>query len=316
LATQNGQFELWTNGKSTNRCAMASNEGVRLHRFRNKLYLEEDFETAQELVTEYSDELQEMPFILTSLGEAAMETAIHEWVFNKDSKEALQGLRLAHIAMTSHWAGMDRTGPHTVQLPDKPILTFDEIEPNSDVGLGSWLNGMYLAMIFRDVEAVKVYSEVDRDWLTTLDGHRPDPWEVPYIDFLSGIWNFDPKLLSHLEKVLLGTDPELYPPLRADYILNILSPQMELWAKVFSRDAAVANQGLLDQQTLRHDWHEALDEDTYNSIMEYIDLGALAAASYMNDMGLPVTVKSDYLPDFLIKGDFPKLEWPDPAWKA
>jgi hypothetical protein len=26
--------------------------------------------------------------------------------------------------------------------------------------------------------------------------------------------------------------------------------------------------------------------------------------------------QSDYLPEFLIKGDFPKLEWPDPEWKS
>lgn len=49
--------------------------------------------------------------------------------------------------------------------------------------------------------------------------------------------------------------------------------------------------------------------------MEYIDLAALAAVCYAHDQGIPIEVRSDYLPDFLIRGNFPKLQWPDPEWK-
>ncbi|HHG83795.1 MAG TPA: hypothetical protein ENJ82_03515, partial [Bacteroidetes bacterium] len=41
---------------------------------------------------------------------------------------------------------------------------------------------------------------------------------------------------------------------------------------------------------------------------------ALAAVSYAYDLGFPVRVKSDYLPRFLVEGDFPRLAWPDPDW--
>ena len=85
---------------------------------------------------------------------------------------------------------------------------------------------------------------------------------------------------------------------------------------VFTHNEELFNEKLHEQQKIRHDWHEALGEESGNSIMEYIDLAALAAVCYAHDKGMKVEVKSDYLPEFLINGDFPKLEWPDPEWKA
>jgi hypothetical protein len=293
---------------------MAPSNKIQNHRFRSLSDINEDSKHILENTNYYAVRLDNNSALLTSLGLGSLEVATFDWVIGKDKTKFLEGLRVAHLAITSHWAGMNQEGPHSVQLPNRNPLQCADIAPNSDITLGSWLNGIYLAMVFRDIGALKVYAEVDREWLTTLDG-KPDPWVVPYIDFLSGIWEFDPDLLANLHKALLGTDPSLYAAPRADYLLNIISPQMELWAKVFSRDYAVANQGLYEQQKIRHDWHEALGDDTYNSIMEYIDLAGLAAACYLHDLGMQIEVKSDYLPEFLINGDFPKLEWPDPEWK-
>lgn len=210
---------------------------------------------------------------------------------------------------------MQDEGPHHIHLPAREPIDCGRIKSNSDVDFGSWLEGIYIAMILRDIGAVKVYGEAAPEKVVRYGQNKPDPWEIPYIKFLNGIWAFDTNIVTYLKDALKGADPSHYSVERADYLLNIISPVMELWAMVFGKDEARFNAKLLEQQQLRHDWHEALGEESGNSIMEYIDLAALAAVCYAHDKGFKIDVKSDYLPEFLINGDFPKLEWPDPEWK-
>jgi Immunity protein 49 len=279
------------------------------------MFLDSEFEYHTNSAIEFLQELDQMPFTLSSVADYSVNSGVFKLVKNADKEGFLEQLRMGHLARTWHWKGMQGDGLFMINLPHRLTFETGRIKPNASVDFGSWLDGIYIAMILRDIGAVKVYGEADPEKVVRYGQNKPDPWEIPYIKFLNGIWAFDTNIVTYLKDALRGTEPSLYTPERADWIINILSPVMELWAMVFGKDEARFNAKLLEQQQLRRDWHEALGEESGNSIMEYIDLAALAAVCYAHDKGFKIEVKSDYLPEFLINGDFPKLEWPDPEWK-
>ncbi len=277
--------------------------------------IELDERQAEKGLPGFLSNLKVRPFVLSSIAKYSLRLGVNSWKKNSDKAEFLEQLRLSHLSRTWHWKAMEHDSPNKIQLPSTELLEVGQIQPNASVDFSSWLQGIYIAVILRDITAVKVYGEADPEKIVRYGQNTPDPWEIPYIKFLNGIWAFDTNIVNYLKDALKGCDPTGYNPMRADWMLHILSPLLELWAMVFSHNADRFNQKLYEQQKLRHDWHAALDEETGNSIMEYIDLAALAAVCYAHDKGFKIEVQSDYLPEFLIKGDFPKLEWPDPEWK-
>jgi Immunity protein 49 len=294
---------------------MKNSQVVKSHPFRDKSNIESDKKINVKFTKRSLSELKEDPFLLTTVSRYSLGSGVYDLIVENDVQNFLDSIRMSHLARTWHWHGMAKPDDYLIALPSLDPFSATQIEPNASVDFSSWLQGIYIAMILRDIGAVKVYGEADPEKVVRYGQNKPDPWEIPYIKFLNGIWAFDTNIVTYLKDALRGTEPSLYTPERADWILNILSPVMELWAMVFGKDEARFNAKLLEQQQLRRDWHEALGEEAGNSIMEYIDLAALAAVCYAHDKGFKVDVKSDYLPEFLINGDFPKLEWPDPEWK-
>ncbi len=294
---------------------MIAINSIKFHKVRVQWQLDRVPKRAEKNLNHFKANFEERPFTLVSASMEAMQLGTYQWFCRNDKDALMQGFRFAHLSSSWNWKALENSGPHKVELPDTPSFVCAMVEPNSDIDMGTWLEGIYVAMILRDIGAVKVYGEADPEKVVRYGQTTPDPWEIPYIKFLNGIWAFDTNIGTHLKDALKGADPSHYSVERADYLLNIISPVMELWAMVFGKDEARFNAKLLEQQQLRRDWHEALGEESGNSIMEYIDLAALAAVCHAHDKGFKIDVKSDYLPEFLINGDFPKLEWPDPEWK-
>ncbi len=295
---------------------MANSRFIPLHPFRINWILDGQYAADSKGRQKFLERVKEKPFILSSIGKYALGEGVYELVKHHSKDKFLDSVRMAHISRTWNWVAMLQPGPHQIQLPDETMFECNAVEPNSDIDFGTWLQGLYIAMILRDIGAVKVYGEADPEKIVRYGQNTPDPWEIPYIKFLNAIWAYDTNIAEYLKDALKGSDPAGYNTMRADWMLNMLSPLLELWAMVFTHNEARFNEKLYEQQQLRHDWHVALTEESGNSIMEYIDLAALATCCYAHDKGFEITVKSAYLPEFLIKGDFPKLEWPDPEWKS
>ncbi len=289
---------------------------IKRHKVRVQWQIDRVPASSEKAITNFSEDLAELHFTLGSLGQEYLKRGVYSWFKSNDPSQMLEDLGKAHSAITWEWKALANDGPHDIHLRDQKPFIAKRIEPNASVDFHQWLQGIYIAIILRDIGAAKVYGEADPEKVVRYGQNKPEPWQVPYLKFLNGIWAFDTQIGTYLKDALKGSDPTGYNTMRADWLLNMLSPLLELWAMVFTQNEDRFNEKLHEQQQIRHDWHAALGEDSSNSIMEYIDLGALAACCYAHDKGFKITVKSDYLPEFLIKGDFPKLEWPDPEWKS
>jgi hypothetical protein len=287
---------------------------IHKHSFRMNWYLDSDFEHDTAATGRFLGKLNEIPFVLSSITKHSLKVATYSLVKLNSQSDFTKSLALAHLASTWHWKAMYDDGPHHIHLPGRQPFTANRIKSNASVDFDSWLNGIYIAMILRDIEAVKVYGIPDPEEIVRIGQWKPVPWEVPFIKFLNGIWAFDTSLLEHLKAALRGTNPDLYDAGRGNFLLQMISPLLELWAATFSDNSDFFNETLYEQQKTRHDWYAAKDEDAGNHIMEYIDLAALAACCYAQDSGIDIQVKSEYLPEFLIRGEIPEIRWPDPEW--
>lgn len=217
---------------------------VKAHPFRIQWSLNADFDGDQEYLGKSFQRVAEEPFLLTTLSRYALRKGVFELVTHHDQTTFLNDLRTAHIARTWNWRALVSHGPHRIALPGIPTFECGMVHANASVDLGTWLQGIYIAMILRDIPAVRVYGQADPERIVRYGQNTPDPWEIPYIKFLNGIWAFDTSIGTHLKEALRGTDPSLYRPERADYLLNIISPILELWAMVFTHDPARFNHKL------------------------------------------------------------------------
>jgi hypothetical protein len=291
------------------------------HPVRDSKELQYDFEKKTRQLEKFSTTVRDRPLVLTSLSLFSQVLAIHAWKELGNRQQLLDQLRFAHIAATWHWKAMLGNGPFTIVLPGIEAFSCGRVKDNSDSDFGAWLSGIQLAMIFRDKSAMKVYLDVTYQDIVERDDMTLDPWCEPYMNFLKGVSLQDPNLLTYLYDALQKLDPSLYEPERANFLLEVMSPIMELWAVIFLKplDQDKFDAALLDsQESWKRFYSTDFSEDFVltSSYYEYMDKATLMAVIYAGFRGFKVNLKSDYLPEFLIKGDFPKLEWPDPEWKS
>ena len=154
---------------------------VKAHPFRIQWSLDADFEGNKKYLLRSHVRVVERPAMLTSLGIYALRKGVHELVVLNDQKAFLEDLRTAHLACTWNWRALENPGPHEVALPGTAPFQCGMVEPNSDIDFGTWLQGIYIAMILRDTNAVKVYGEADPEKIVRYGQNTPDPWEIPYI---------------------------------------------------------------------------------------------------------------------------------------
>jgi hypothetical protein len=286
------------------------------HPIRDQHSIDVEVRSANRHLPNLLYDVAEYPLTLSSIGECALRLGEHAWRIEKDKSKMLDYLRMAHLAKTWHWKAMLGDGPFEISLPGIKPFTCGRVKDNVDSDYGSWLSGVQLAMIFRDRAAMDVYLAVSYQDIVERDDLELDPWCEPYMNFLKGISQQDPNIMLNLNDALQKLEPSLYEPLRAEFLLNVLSPIMELWAVIFHRpmDQAKFDEAVLESQTV---WHRFYGGSYFeaSSYYEYMDKATLMAVIYAQFKGFKVNVKSDYLPEFLFTGDFPLLEWPDPEWK-
>ncbi len=290
---------------------------IEWHPIRDQHALDVEVRSANRHLPNMLAEVEAYPLTLSSIGQCALRLGERSWKMDNDTGKTLDYFRVAHLAKTWHWKAMLGVGPFEIRLPGISPFTCGRVKDNVDSNYGAWLSGIQLAMIFRDKSAMKVYLDVTYQDIVDRDDMTLDPWCEPYMNFLKGISLQDPKIMSYLFEALAKLEPTLYEPERAEFLLNVMSPVMELWAVIFAKpmDQVKFDAAVLESQETWHRFYSGTYFES-SSYYEYVDKATLMAVIYAGFRGFKINLQSDYLPEFLVKGDFPKLEWPDPEWKG
>lgn len=162
----------------------------------------------------------------------------------------------------------------------------------------TWLTAAWLAYAARDEAAIQQLAAVPVDVLRASDGEEPE-YAFAMVEMLGRFTRQEPGVGAAFNSALRTTDPVGLHPLRRDYVLKIVIPQLDLFHHL--GDAEGFNQALAEALAQHKEYWTRTDDDA-DSPFGFIALGQLALASFAHDTGTPITVRSEYLPLRVLDG--------------
>lgn len=208
---------------------------------------------------------------------------------------------VAHAAILCQRRARDESGG-TIVLAE-PGQNPARIEVD-DPGLTApaWLNGMSLALIARDRGALDTLAAPASIEACAAHSATIDPFWQPYCAaFAAAI--IEPDAAPQWIEIAVRALGEAHISDTAR-VEKVHYPLLPLLAALSQRDARAFNAALLDALKRLHSYYTQPDQyRDWNGLFS-IPLSGVCAAAY--DAGLPVEVRSGYLPSELIAGTYPR----------
>ncbi len=162
------------------------------------------------------------------------------------------------------------------------------------------LTAFWLACICREKKRLTELCQIPVSLLRE-SGAVYDAYIYDWVAALQAYWLKQPEFGDKLVAAVDGTDPDVLRHARRDSVLQIMYPPMILLAQLARGDQDRFNTELANAL----EWHKdywTRDEDRALDAEGLVALGPLAVCCLAVDAGFTLTVKSDYLPKFLLDG--------------
>jgi hypothetical protein len=241
--------------------------------------------------------LRSEPYNLGRNSGTLIEYAAITSVLGSPKSEPLKDLRYALLLSEAHWmrAGNPEAKVsvtvegHVHEIPSKPIKNF--------VRLTNWVFAGYLALVLRDKNALQnilhggiAFFHKDFESLTIVEKVRGR--------FYHAIFEKDSNLaLKKLEDYELENEGDA-----KDFLELIKNPQIGLWKAILHNDNSAAVTSLtFSLECHKKFWGTEKNRQDKNG---WISLPLLAACAYAYDHGMDLNVESDYIPRWIVTGDF------------
>ncbi|MEU4083007.1 immunity 49 family protein [Streptomyces aureus] len=206
------------------------------------------------------------------------------------------GSALFDAAMASEGPVACRIGSHG------EVKNLPATGPTSSTHAGAWVTSFYLAVICRDNARVDRLAQVPVALLRE-SGAVFDEYIYSWVETLQGLVSGRADVGSSLEAAFHGTDPEVAHVADKETLLKILYPPVNLFYRLVKPDPGEFNEALTDALT----WHKEYWTDNEARSLSsdgLVALGPLALACMAFDNGFPIEVESEYLPRFLLQGNW------------
>ncbi|ANH93252.1 hypothetical protein A8713_20545 [Streptomyces sp. SAT1] len=164
---------------------------------------------------------------------------------------------------------------------------------------GSWVTAFWLAVVCRDQKRMTQLAEVPVD-LLRASGAVYDEYIYHWVDTLQTYWTERPGLGEKFTEAFQGTDPEVLRIADRELMLKLLYPPLELFLHFLQRNEQEFNAALV-RAVQSHKEYWTKDEDRRQSTDGAVALGPLAMACLAHDVGMSIDVKSEYLPEHLLR---------------
>lgn len=208
---------------------------------------------------------------------------------------AMKGIGSAIFAFAS------RPGkPVAVDLGDHRFEVIGQTS-NAYVDTDTWLNAYFGAVIARDNAGIRTLCAVPES-IHAQANLRPDTFDMAFVRALKGLYNPEVNIGQLLVDAMEASDPDKLHRDRRDYATHVLYPQLPLYRCILSSDQAEFNEKL-EQAVLEHKefWGS---KDRQYSPEGWISLPLIAAcATAFDTKQFAMTFETDYIPDWLAKGE-------------
>jgi len=239
------------------------------------------------------------PNLLASIADQCRENAIVVAVLEGPKQHLLQDLRYSAAFSMAHWAicldasqrmELEIEG-HCYNVGGKAITAYKTMT--------DWDMAVNVEFILRDQQHFPMLTAAGRACLAEDMNSKESSRRLKY-RYIDAIIQHDPELALQITQQLLAQNVQPNVNQAANEFL--IMPSTRLWNAILSKDQTAVDKAL--KSALEH--HKLFWGNTENSkkIFGWISLPLLAACAYAYDHGMDLNVESDYIPRWLVTGDF------------
>ncbi|MDP5316081.1 immunity 49 family protein [Streptomyces poriferorum] len=252
---------------------------------------------------EYAQELDETPAFLHEVGWLAQKVSGYQSISDPRATEGItrESWTLAAEAYAAIFAVTRAPIGSTVHCPVMGDRNLQSGEvPRHYASVETWLDAIWLSIICRNERELLNLCSIPADWLRESGGAQVDSVVFQWANTLQSYFTKAPGFLDLLYATMEETAPEELT-VSPHYILQIAYPAMELLYHLSQQDSTGFNEALEEALNLHHHFWTS-DPELAGSPYGFTAKGPLALACIAEDMGMQVTVESEYLPHSMIKG--------------
>lgn len=171
---------------------------------------------------------------------------------------------------------------------------------------GNWVTAFWLACICREKKRMWELAQIPTDLLrraATVSQALYDDYIYDWVEALQAFRLDRPDFGDKLVAAVEGTDPERIRHAPRDNVLMINYPPMNLMSQLARGD----ENGFNTELAKALEWHKdywTRNEDRSLDTEGFVALGPLAVACLAHDAGFTITVESEYLPKYLLNGEW------------
>lgn len=222
-----------------------------------------------------------------------------------DNREEIYRCLYLYLQATANFFLMAQTSKERVVISvDDLSVHIDKEDYESYVGINSWLDGYIYALAGREKNVLKLLRSCPESEIRK-GNFAADTFFYSYIEFLK---NFEePNAIVLLDKVL--KDCNTAKIASKEFIENTILPELLLWETILHDRKDSFNEKLeFAVNQFNNFWKQSkadLMEGSYryNAMESLIAMRLCGISAYAYDKGFPITYQSDYLLEFLIKGE-------------
>ncbi len=173
-----------------------------------------------------------------------------------------------------------------------------------------WLLALYAAIIVRNQEAIDFLTTIDNEvFVNSNYGNQRKPFDYALADLLKGLFNPNADLAHLLEQAYVTSNPDDYPIDEAYlYASRLKWPLVSIIEAIFTEDAEQAYNSAMEKALLLHQEYYSDEERMWND-RGAISIPLTAMAVIAKEVkGYQLTIKNEYIPDWLINVNPPKPE--------
>jgi hypothetical protein len=211
--------------------------------------------------------------------------------------ELCRALRIGAQASAAIFALASGGGEIGFPLSDRRV-TLPTTGPTDATHAGNWRIGWWLAQIVRERTAIDRLASTPID-AVRRSSSRADDCQYLFIEALQGFDQRMPDWSTKLQSALDATDPEQVRLQDEQFVLDILVPEMQMLFHFALGEIAPFNEAL-EFAVDRHKkyWSKG---DRKRDPDGFLALGPLAISCMAFDAGMPIHVKSEYIPQGLVE---------------
>lgn len=223
-------------------------------------------------------------------------------VINRSKDDVIELMRLAlSLGIANYESLISEKNKHGVDYRGKTFPVGYKKRTHY-VGAFTWSKVFSLAVILRDHEAIKFLVKIQEELLIT-DDIALDAVDYSRVRFLKGIYDDTADIGALLLQVYEDADMNKLDAERGQYINEDLIPEISVYRCVFSNLQDELTEKLAEALELhKKKWGTA---ENAMDARGWLSLNLLAAAVIAKGgKGMSIEVESDYIPKWIVDGDF------------